>query len=191
MAKLDRKGRKDSLTKRMLRFVTRLSPDFLYTCLPKNRHMYYSGQEIIEIAVRIEENGHAFYTAAAENIKESNDVKSLFLDLAEKEVMHIAIFQKLADRFESEKFEFNEDETADYLNYMAESHIFGKPGAGSDLAQKVVTPKEALSIAFKFENDSVTFYEELLKRTETDAKKMISQIIEEEKEHASDIKKFM
>jgi rubrerythrin len=59
--------------------------------------MYYSGLEIIEIAVRIEENGEEFYTAAAKIFKEMTDVKGLFLDLAEKELTHIAIFQKLAD----------------------------------------------------------------------------------------------
>ena len=62
--------------------------------------MYYSGQEIVEIAVRIEENGNEFYTAAAEMIKESNDIKGLFIDLAEKEILHISIFQKLAEKFE-------------------------------------------------------------------------------------------
>jgi rubrerythrin len=153
--------------------------------------MNYSGQEIIEIAVRVEENGYAFYTAAAETINGPNDIKNLFLDLAEKEVMHIAIFQKLADRFEAESFEFKAEDASDYINYMAESHMFGKPGSGAEMAKKVGSPKEALAIAFKFENDSIDFYKELLKRTETDAKKLISQIIEEEKEHAAEIMQFM
>ena len=153
--------------------------------------MYYSGQEIIEIALRIEENGYAFYTAAAETFSDSNDTKSLFLDLAEKELTHIAIFQKLADRFDAENFEFNADEASGYMFHLADSHLFGKPGAGAELAKTVHTPKEALAIAYKFENDSVDFYEELLKRTETNAKKLISQIIEEEKEHAAEIKQFM
>lgn len=171
--------------------VCGLIKQIFYLCLSNLSIMYYSGNEIIEIAVRIEENGHAFYTAAADRIGESNDIKSLFLDLAEKEVMHIAVFQKLASRFESEKFEFNADESADYISHLADSHIFGKPGAGEKLAEILKTPKEALEIAFKFENDSVAFYQELFKRTETDAKKLISQIIEEEKEHAADIKRFM
>jgi rubrerythrin len=50
--------------------------------------MYYSGLEIIEIAIRIEENGQEFYTAAADKIEESSDVKGLFYDLAEKEITH-------------------------------------------------------------------------------------------------------
>jgi rubrerythrin len=153
--------------------------------------MYYSGLEIIEIAVRIEENGQEFYTAAAEMIKDNADIKGLFYDLAEKEITHIAIFQKLADKFESETFEFNADESSDYIRNLADTHIFGKKGAGTELAKKVSTAKQALEYAYKFEIDSVIFYEEMMKRASRDAKKLISQIIEEEKEHAAEIKKFM
>lgn len=85
--------------------------------------MYYSGLEIIEIAIRIEENGEEFYTAAAEMIRESNDVKGLFYDLAEKELTHIAIFQKMADKFEPESFEFSKDEASGYIGHLADTHI--------------------------------------------------------------------
>ena len=153
--------------------------------------MYYSGLEIIEIAIRIEENGQEFYTAAADMVKESPDVKGLFYDLAEKEVTHIAIFQKLAEKFEAETFDFNVEESSDYIGHLADTHIFGRKDAGTELAKTVSSPKQGLEIAFKFENDSVVFYEELLKRASSNAKKLILQIIEEEKEHAAEIRKFM
>jgi rubrerythrin len=153
--------------------------------------MYYSGQEIIDIAVRIEENGNEFYTNAAEMIRESNDTKSLFLDLAEKEILHISIFQKLADKFDAESFDFQQGDASDYINHLAESHIFGKPDSGKELAKKITSPKEALEIAFKFENDSVAFYTELLKYARSDSKRLVQQIIDEEKEHAAEIKQFM
>ena len=153
--------------------------------------MYYSGLEIIEIAIRIEENGYAFYETAAKMITETNDHKALFLDLAEKEMIHIAIFQKLASKFESEEFEFNLEDESDYVNHLADTHIFGKKDAGLDLARKIKTPKEALEIALKFENESVSFYTELLKRTHTEARGLIQQIIDEEKEHAAEIMQFL
>ncbi len=153
--------------------------------------MYYSGLEIIEIAVRIEENGYAFYNAAAGMIPEQNDNKALFLDLAEKEMVHIAIFQKLASKFEAEQFEFNPDDESDYVNHLADTHIFGKKDAGATLAKTIKTPHDALEIALRFENESVAFYSELLKRTQTDAKKLIQQIIDEEKEHAAEISQFI
>jgi rubrerythrin len=153
--------------------------------------MYYSGQEIVEIAVRIEENGNAFYNAAAEKLKETNDIKSLFLDLAEKELQHIAVFQKLLEKFEPEDYDIIADDSSGYVSHLAESHIFGKPESGVNLANTVKTSKEALEIAYKFENDSIDFYTELEKRAKTDSKRLIRQIIEEEMEHAADIKKFL
>jgi rubrerythrin len=153
--------------------------------------MYYTGQEIIEIAVRIEENGNAFYNAAAEILKDHQDTKGLFLDLAEKEIMHIAVFQKLAEKLETEDFDLDQNEAAAYINHLADSHIFGRPDAGQELAKTVTTPRQALEIAYKFENDSVAFYTELEKKVKSDAKKLVKQIIEEEKEHAADIKRFL
>jgi rubrerythrin len=153
--------------------------------------MYYSGLEIIEIAIRIEENGYTFYNSAAEKITESTDNKALFLDLAEKELLHIAIFQKLADKFEPEEFEFNAPDEGDYINHLADTHIFGKKDAGIELAKTVTTPKQALEIALRFENESVDFYTELYKRTKSDSKKLIQQIIDEEKEHAAEIRSFL
>ena len=153
--------------------------------------MYYSGQEIVEIAVKIEENGNEFYTAAAEMITESSDIKGLFYDLAEKEVLHISIFQKLSGKFDNETFDFGTEDATDYINHLAESHIFGKPDSGKNLALTLKTPKEGLEVAFKFENDSVDFYTELLKYTRSDSKRLVQQIIDEEKDHAADIKKFL
>lgn len=153
--------------------------------------MYYSGQEIVEIALRIEENGNEFYSAAAERTPANNDIKSLFLDLAEKEILHIAIFQKLSEKFDAESFDFSQEDASGYINHLAESHIFGKPDSGKDLAKTIKTPKEGLQIAYKFENDSVSFYTELLKYTRSDSRRLVQQIISEEKDHAADIKKFL
>ncbi len=162
-----------------------------YLCKAKIEFMYYSGQEIVDIAVRIEENGNEFYTAAAGVIGEQTDTKGLFLDLAEKEVMHIAIFQKLAEKFNAESFDFQAEDASDYINHLAESHIFWQTRFGKNLALQVKTPKEALEIALKFENDSVSFYTEMLKYARSDAKRLVQQIIDEEKEHADEILKFL
>jgi len=153
--------------------------------------MYYSGLEIVEIAVRIEENGHDFYIAAAGMFRELTGTRDLFLDLAEKEIQHIAIFQKLAEKFEPENFDFSKEEASGYISNLADTHIFGRKDAGVELAKKIRSPKEALEAALRFENDSVAFYTELAKRTHSDSKRLIQHIIEEEKEHAADIRRFL
>jgi rubrerythrin len=153
--------------------------------------MYYSGQEIVEIAVRIEENGYAFYTAAAEMIREPNETKNLFLDLAEQETMHTAAFQRMFDNFEPEDYEQGDEGFSAYIHNLADKHIFGKADAGANLAKTVKSPREALEIAFKFENDSVAFYKELYAKAKSDSKTLIKQIIAEEEAHAARIKKFL
>ncbi|HTX89183.1 MAG TPA: ferritin family protein [Bacteroidales bacterium] len=145
----------------------------------------------MEIAVRIEENGNAFYNAAAEKLKQSGDIYSLLVELAEKELQHIAIFQKLLASYEPEDYEIAADDASAYVSHLAESHIFGKPEAGVHLAQTVSTAKDALEIALKFENDSIDFYVELEKRAKSDSRRLIRQIIEEEKEHAEEIRHFL
>jgi rubrerythrin len=153
--------------------------------------MYYSGQEIVDIAVRIEENGNEFYTTAAAMVTDNNDIKELFFDLAEKEILHISIFQKLAEKFDAESFDFGSPDATEYINHLAESHIFGKPDSGKNLALALKSPREGLEAAYKFENDSVAFYTELLKYTRSDSKKLVMQIIDEEKEHAAEIMMFL
>jgi rubrerythrin len=124
-------------------------------------------------------------------IKGNNDIKGLFYDLAEKEILHISIFQKLAEKFDAESFDFSTEDASDYIAHLAESHIFGKPDSGVNLAKSLKTPQEGLEAAYKFENDSVAFYTELLKYTRSDSKRLVQQIIDEEKEHASEISKFL
>ncbi|MCX6280856.1 MAG: ferritin family protein [Bacteroidetes bacterium] len=153
--------------------------------------MYYSGKEIVEIAVRIEENGYAFYIAAAEMIRESNDIKNLFIDLAEQETMHTASFQKMFDKFEPEDYEQDDESFSAYIMNLADKHIFGKPEVGASLAKTLKTPKEALEMAFKFENDSVAFYKELYNKAKSDSKTLIKKIIAEEEAHAARIKRFL
>ena len=153
--------------------------------------MYYSGKEIVEIAVRIEENGYAFYIAAAEMIREPNDIKNLFLDLAEQETMHTETFQKMFDNFEPEDYEQGDENFSAYIQNLADKHIFGKPDAGAKLAGTLKTPKEALEAAFRFENDSVAFYKELYSKAKSDSKNLIKQIIAEEVGHAARIKRFL
>ncbi|MBI5560973.1 MAG: rubrerythrin, partial [Deltaproteobacteria bacterium] len=53
--------------------------------------VYFSGSEIIEMAVRIEENGGRFYTDASEATKDSK-LKKLFQYLAGEEKKHLKYF---------------------------------------------------------------------------------------------------
>jgi rubrerythrin len=53
-----------------------------------------TGDEVVEIAIRLEESGEAFYTAAAEKANDL-DVKALFQQLALQEMYHRRAFQQM------------------------------------------------------------------------------------------------
>src|SRR3989304_1008250 len=55
---------------------------------------HFSGKDILEMAIRIEENGIQFYTQAGSASK-SERLKELFLFLAEEEKRHIAYFEEI------------------------------------------------------------------------------------------------
>jgi len=105
--------------------------------------------------------------------------------------MHTASFQKIFEKFEPEDYEQAEEDFSAYIRNLADKHIFGKPEAGVTLAKTLKSPKEALQVAFQFENDSVAFYKELYSKTKSDSKKLIKQIIAEEEAHAARIKRFL
>jgi rubrerythrin len=153
--------------------------------------MLYSANEIVEIAVRIEENGHDFYTEVAKYFQDNKKFNILFNSLANKEIGHIEVFKKLSEQVEDEGFEFNLEESQDYLQHAADTHIFLKKNSGKELANTIKTSKEALEIAYKFEIQSVEFYNQMLTKAQTKAKKLIFHIIEEEKDHAAEIESYM
>lgn len=152
--------------------------------------MYYSGLEIIEMALRVEENGYKFYTEA-QKITDDLEIKALFLNLAAMEVNHVSAFKKMLENYEPENFEFNKDESEEYINFLADSHIFSKKNAGIDKLNSLKSGKDALEMAFKFEIDSIAFYKEISGYAQKEALPVIERLIEEEKQHAKAIKKLM
>ena len=153
--------------------------------------MYYSGHEIVQIALRVEENGHTFYTEGAKNITDNDNVKTLFLDLAKKEVKHIQVFKKLDAHFEDEGLTIDMTGADEYVHHVADTHIFQKKDIGSEMANSITSAKQALEIAYKFETDSVEFYKQMLTRAHAKSKPLIEMIIAEEQQHAADIKVFL
>ena len=153
--------------------------------------MYYSAQEIAEIAIRIEENGHVFYLEAAVAISENENVKKLFLSLAQKELSHISAFKHLLSMVETEHLEFDVESAGGYLQHQADTHIFQKVNSGKVLAASIIDAEHAIKIAYQFELESVEFYTALLGRVQSNAKMMVSHIIEEERQHAKELEAFL
>jgi len=148
--------------------------------------VFGTAEDVFTMAVRIEENGHAFYTGAAEKAKDS-ETKKLFEELANMEANHIKAFKTLRASLPETALSPGvwdpEGLAESYLQASADTHIFTVEAADSRL-KRVNTALEALDMAIQFEKDSVAFFlgmKEIL--PDPKGKSEIDQLIRSEMEH--------
>jgi rubrerythrin len=121
--------------------------------------VFGTADDVFAMAVRIEENGNAFYEGAAEKTDDPQ-AKKLFQDLALMEAGHIQAFKALRSQLPSSseaKVWDPEGLAESYLQAAADTHIFTVEAATPRLAA-AKTPLEALDMALQFEKDSMAFF---------------------------------
>ncbi len=148
--------------------------------------VHFTGKEVLDMAVRIEENGMRFYTDASKAAK-SPQLKDLFRVLSEEEGTHIKMFLELKKTLvgddDSAGFDPYLEDAQQYLKSMADTEVFTNPEAGKDAARAIKDEQDAISMAIGMEKDSLLFYYELERMIREKDKKVIDSLIEQEKEH--------
>lgn len=155
----------------------------------------FNAQEIFDIAIRIEENGHAFYNEALAKI-DNPALKSELAQLAAWEDGHIAIMKKLKTQMTDDSantdFYNPEEDAALYIRSIADSHIFIANQDTATLTDKCQTPRDILDLALQFEKDSVTYYASLKEGLlNQESKEAINTILHEELAHVAHIQKII
>lgn len=139
--------------------------------------------DIVEAAVRIEENGENFYRYAVQ-LAAKEEVKTLFQMLADQEAKHRETFAKiLAGMDRTLPPEGYDGEYAAYLhNYVDNRLVFTAEAFAAELA-KLRDEASALDFAIQREMDSIHYYREMRELLPADRRGAIERIIDEEKEH--------
>lgn len=153
--------------------------------------IFFSGSELVNIAIGIERSGVAFYDALVKSARnESSRVIYEYLALEEKK--HIEVFRNmlgsLADYTPPETYTEEYDR---YLKALIDSAVFRDDQTAREMAQKVSSEAEAIRIAVGAEKDSILFYSslrELVRRSEREA---VDKIIEEERSHLRQLSDLM
>lgn len=155
----------------------------------------FNVQQVLEMAIRIEENGAAFYRKAA-SIKESFTDKEFFEALARVEDRHKFSFesmQKKQSTLGKTQIDCGSAEVLSlYLKAMADTH----GGEGNRDSVNLLTGQESIeeiiSMAIELEKESILFYIELKDILVTPyGQEMITKIINEEKQHIAQLNKFL
>lgn len=143
----------------------------------------FNGYDVLQFAIRIEENGEAFYRETA-SMMADNEVKELFVRLAGEEINHKEVFEGMLAQLR----EYRPAETYDgeYLTYLT-SYIDGKAIFKDhpkipEMA-KVRDREAALDFAIQREVDSILYYEEMKKFAGEKHAPVIDRIIAEERKH--------
>lgn len=155
----------------------------------------FNADEVFKVAIRIEENGAAFYRKAASLQKE--EANQTFLEqLAKMEDSHKLSFEKMQkelSEMEKSNTVFDpEEELGLYLSAMADAHGGeGDPKVAEGLTEDQPM-KEILKIAISLEKESILFYlgiKNLLPPKYGQDK--IDDIIKEEQRHIAQLNTFL
>jgi rubrerythrin len=143
--------------------------------------VYFDASEILQFAIRIEENGEKFYRKIAET-SEDDKVKELFSYLAGEEIKHREIFEGMVNNVKK----YNPPETypGEYFQYLrayADELIF-PPRIVREL-ESGLAPLDALDFGIRRELDSIMYYIETKVFVPETQHKIIDKIIEEERNH--------
>lgn len=143
----------------------------------------FEAGDILEIAMRIEENGSNFYRYAVQ-LAHEEDTKKLFEHLAKEEENHKAVFKGMLSTLEVHDLpESYPGEYASYLhNYADNNLIFTKETMDRELAG-ITDTLSAIDFAIRRELDSILYYHEIKGFVSKDQHSAIDEIINEERKH--------
>lgn len=142
----------------------------------------FSASEVYQFAIRIEENGVAFYLGAAQKLTDST-AKETFKYLADQEMAHKKVFEGMLEKFGSyEPPETYADEYYAYLKNYAEGIVFSKEKL-TDAIDKLTDTRGALDFGIQREIDSILYYLEVKRFIPESEQAEIDKIVEEERRH--------
>ena len=147
----------------------------------------FNAGEVFKIAVEIEENGRRFYEMAAKKSQDP-EVRKVFADLGAEEVKHKARFEQLLSELPASATDATvwdpDNEIDQYLQMMADMHIFRLPEYVDELFEEIEDEEGALQLAIQFEKDSIIFFVEMQTLAENDqSREKINWLVKEEQAH--------
>jgi rubrerythrin len=145
--------------------------------------------DILKMALLMEERGYRFYTTLAGLVKDER-VKQLALKLAGDEKEHKKLFAQIINEYSGD--EILEQEGMSYLNAIGKGVIFPDIAGIKDLAGKIDSFKDVLSIAIEAEKDAILLFHELTVRISSQKiNRIIYKLLEEEKMHLIELRDYL
>jgi len=143
--------------------------------------------EFINMAIKDEQTGEAFYRAIAETTN-NEKVKTGLLKIADQENSHAKRFYELlTDVGEQKPAEEYDGQYEKYLNVLLTNHAFPTPEAAAKKVSELTNDYEGVMMSLNLEKDALLFYEEIKRMLPDTHKNIVADIIKEERVHLEDL----
>jgi rubrerythrin len=143
-----------------------------------------TARSIVEMAIDLEKTGEEFYEAMALGCGEGQ-ISTLCKRLAGMEARHGRVFANIARQLPKSAAWPSEEET-ERLHQVVKNAVIPKPTVVSEVALHGKLA-DALAMAIRMEQDSVSFYEGIALAVGPDHKDAVEQIIREEEQHVKSL----
>jgi rubrerythrin len=150
----------------------------------------FSAAEMVEIAVQLEQNGQAFYQAAA-NQTHNDEVKHLLDFLATEEQRHERVFREmLPEEKEHRPAQEYPGQKSAFVQALLEERLLPADEIVARVLPGLKSDAEALDFALGFEKDTILFYYEMRHLLDAAQGGIMDEIMAQEKMHVERLRRF-
>ena len=147
----------------------------------------FSPQEILKIAIKVEEEGRNLYHILEEKGGDEQ-LKEVWRYLREQEEAHREVFQEMLDKCgEYIVYEFSPGEYDAYLSAIASSYVFTQQLIEKKTKELFTSDLEAIEFGIYIEKESILTYSALGEYMVADKKPVLDKVISEEKKHLAQL----
>lgn len=143
----------------------------------------FSAEEVYDMAILTEQNGRAFYEAAAKAAT-TESVAKLMHNLAEAERNHEATFRQMKEASpQHPPRETYPGEEQEYMGALLFSRVLPDEATGTRAVAAMRTDAEALDFAIAFEKDTILFLYEMRDIVSAEEAPKVEALLAQEKSH--------
>ncbi|MFA5008078.1 MAG: ferritin family protein [Candidatus Omnitrophota bacterium] len=143
----------------------------------------FSPQEILRIAIKVEENGKKLYEALEKKTSDNN-AREVWAYLKDQEELHRKTFQNMLDNIgDYIVYEFSPGEYEAYIRAIAGGYVFTEELMEKKAKEGFKSDLEAIDFGIYVEKESILTYSALREYVLVEKQLVLDKVIDEEKNH--------
>jgi len=156
-----------------------------------SQHPVFQATELMDMAIRIEEQGQAFYGACLSSTDDAR-MKEVFQYLLDQEIEHARTFSRMKGNLDPDESlpESYPGELRNYLNAFVKGEVFDDPKTAHEKVQRLQDENEVIEVALELEKQSILFYSGMKSLVRPSEAEEVDRIITQEHQHVRRLHSF-